>query len=107
MRKFLFLSIACLCFVGVNFASITGNDSNKKVDYKENVELTSENIELNLESINLNSADLPCKYDCQSDDYCNGCLLSTYHTEYCVGTRCRDRTLYECNICKEQYWIYH
>ena len=48
-----------------------------------------------------------CDYECPSDDYCNGCLYSTYKTEYCVGQRCRNRTLYKCNVCGDTWWIYH
>ena len=39
---------------------------------------------------------------------CYGTLQSTYITEYCVGQRCRDRTLYRCNYdSSHEYWIYH
>ena len=49
-----------------------------------------------------------CDYECPDDDCFSGCLYSTYKTEYCVGLKCRDRTLYKCNInSSHKYWIYH
>lgn len=59
------------------------------------------------ENADLSKENTYCDIDCKSDDYCGGCLLSTYKTEYCVGTKCRNRTLYKCNVCGEKWWIYH
>ena len=45
--------------------------------------------------------------DCPNDSCYGGKLYSTYKTEYCVGAKCRERTLYKCNINpKHKYWIY-
>jgi len=39
---------------------------------------------------------------------CYGTLVTTYETEYCVGERCKNRTLYKCNYdSTHAYWIYH
>ena len=59
------------------------------------------------ENADLSKENTFCDIDCKSDDYCGGCLMSTYKTEYCVGTKCRNRTLYKCNVCGEKWWIYH
>jgi len=38
---------------------------------------------------------------------CYGTLQNTYKTEYCVGVKCRTRTLYRCNLDRShEYWIY-
>ena len=38
---------------------------------------------------------------------CYGTLRTTYKTEYCVGIKCRTRTLYRCTYdSNHEYWIY-
>ena len=93
MKKILFILIACFGLTTMNYATDKEDSKTEKTNLIENADPSIENI--------------VCDIACASDDYCNGCLYTTYKTEYCVGTRCRDRTLYQCNVCREQWWIYH
>ncbi len=45
---------------------------------------------------------------CNMNDYKSWCVLrNTYKTEYCVGQKCRTRTLYRCSCnSSHEYWIY-
>ena len=93
MKKILFILIACFGLTTMNYATYNEDTKTEKTNLIENADPSLENI--------------VCDINCASDDYCGGCLYSTYKTEYCVGTKCRNRTLYECNVCREQWWIYH
>ena len=96
MKKILFILIACFGLSAVNYAT----DAKDKEDVKTEKTNLIDNGDLTIENI-------VCDIACESDDYCSGCLYTTYKTEYCVGTRCRDRTLYKCNVCGDKWWIYH
>ena len=79
---------------------------NKKIETEKTVVTDLETINV-MENLDSSKEDAFCDIDCPSDDYCSGCLWSTYKTEYCVGQRCRTRTLYKCNVCSDTWWIYH
>lgn len=100
MKKTLIFIFATLCFSGANFASTYEKVNTDRAYYLESIDLNLENIELDTNSYY-------CDIDCPSDDYCSGCLYSTYETEYCVGQKCRTRTKYKCNVCGDTWWIYH
>jgi hypothetical protein len=93
MKKILFILIACFGLYAVNYATDSEVVKTEKTNLIVNGDLSIDNI--------------VCDNPCPDDDCFNGCLYSTYKTEYCVGSRCRDRTLYKCNICRSTWWIYH
>ena len=93
MKKLLFILIACFCLSAVNYATDSEVVKTEKTNLIVAGDLSIDNI--------------VCDNACPDDDCWNGCLYSTYETEYCVGSRCRDRTLYKCNICSSTWWIYH
>ena len=97
MKKILFILIACFGLSAVNYAT----DAKDKEDVKTEKTNLIDNGDLTIENI-------VCDNACPDDDCWSGCLYSTYETEYCVGAKCRNRTLYKCNMdSKHQYWIYH
>ena len=96
MKKILFILIACFGLSGMNYAT----DATNKEDAKTEKTNLIDNLDLSIENI-------VCDIACPDDDCFSGCLYSTYQTEYCVGSRCRDRTLYRCNLCSSTWWIYH
>ena len=96
MKKILFILIACFCFSAMNYAT----DTTGKKDVKTEKTYLIDNVDYSTDNI-------VCDIECPDDDCFNGCLYSTYKTEYCVGSRCRTRTLHRCNICRSEWWIYH
>ena len=97
MKKTLFILIAILGVFSVNYATATLD--------KENVMLEKTNVIAAEEMIIEN---IYCDNVCPDDDCYSGCLYTTYQTEYCVGVKCRNRTLYKCNMnSSHKYWIYH
>tara|TARA_B100001758_G_C18332574_1_gene569666 strand:+ start:375 stop:671 length:297 start_codon:yes stop_codon:yes gene_type:complete len=97
MKKTLIILIA---FFGIySFVDVINATNNIELKTENNITFDKENISEN---------DMWCDYECPDDDCFSGCLYSTYKTEYCVGLKCRDRTLYKCNInSSHKYWIYH
>ena len=73
------------------------NPHEKKCNKTHTCEVTNENI---------NSGTVSLLYGKECPD-CYGTLMNTYKTEYCVGIKCRTRTLYKCSFdSSHQYWIY-
>ena len=94
MKKTLIIIIAIFGIYSINFSTYAKNDTIEKT--------------IVIDKVNLAENTIYCDNECPDDDCFSGCLYSTYKTEYCVGAKCRDRTLYECNLnASHKYWIYH
>ena len=97
MKKTLIIIIAIFGIYSINFSTYAKNEINKTIE--KTLVIEKEKLTENI---------IICDYECPDDDCFVGCLYSTYKTEYCVGAKCRDRTLYKCNVnSSHKYWIYH
>jgi hypothetical protein len=74
---------------------------------KSHIDLFSKNIVKEIKSILKTNKNLDLDdNDIECPD-CYGTLRSTYITEYCVGIKCRTRTLYRCSFDSDhEYWVY-
>ena len=79
----------------------SGASSNEFIEIEKHNPINSE---ITKNTMSILKSSLNEDIDCPE---CYGTLQPTYKTEYCYGIRCRDRTLYECDLRREHaYWVY-
>ena len=95
MKKILFILLAIFGTYTITYSSFSVDNANIVT---EEATVTDAEMSNNISNHTLIIIDCPD---------CYGTLQNTYITEYCVGQRCRTRTLYRCNYDRDhEYWIY-
>jgi hypothetical protein len=104
MKKLLFILIAFFGTYAMAYA--TDPIDKEKIETEESIVTDTEKTEIpTLNADNAVNRVCPTCNDDYGKSYC--VLRNTYNTEYCVGTKCRTRTLYRCSCeSSHEYWIY-
>ena len=105
MKKVLFILMAFFGTYAMAYA--TDPIDKEKIETEESIVTDTEKTEI--PTLNADNAVNRVCHACNDNNYGKShCKLrNTYNTEYCVGQKCRTRTLYRCS-CEptHEYWIY-